>query len=58
MAVKMCYVCDEPIQKSEPRTYLGDLAMHDYCDPDITGKTCDVDNCAWRWTIHAGEHVE
>ena len=57
MSVRMCAVCDDPIERGEPRSFIGSLAIHEYCDPEVTGKTCDTENCAWRWTVHAGEHV-
>lgn len=55
MSIRMCYVCDQPIGKGEARSFVGTLAIHEYCDPDIQGKTCNVEDCGYRWTIHAGE---
>lgn len=58
MGVRFCYVCDQPISKSEPRAYIGNLSIHECCDPDASAvKACDVESCAWRWTTHSGGHV-
>ncbi len=54
MAVKLCYVCELPVERGDARTFLGSLILHEECDPELRGKLCDTDECAWRWTDHGG----
>lgn len=56
MPIKMCYVCDMPIERREPRILISGVLIHEYCAPE-RGVTCDTANCMWRWTVHSGECV-
>lgn len=54
--MRMCYVCDLPISRGEPRKLVDDLMIHEYCSPE-GGQTCNTRDCMWRWTDHAGACV-
>lgn len=56
MAVKMCYVCDIPVLRGEPRMIVSGLTIHEHCAPD-TGAVCNTPDCMWRWTVHGGACV-
>jgi hypothetical protein len=51
---RICHVCEDPIHKGEPQMTVSGQPIHVYCDLE-TGGTCDTENCAWRWCVHAGE---
>ena len=53
---RSCYVCEETIGRWDPRIVVDGLTIHEHCAPQ-SGKVCQVDNCQWQWTVHAGEHV-
>lgn len=55
MTTRFCYVCDSAILKGEPRIYIDNLSIHEYCDIDSRGVPfCDNELCADRWLVHAG----
>lgn len=59
MSVRICYVCDEPILRGEPRIYLDSLSIHEYCDPEGEGRAlCSNTECGYRWTTHAGKCLD
>lgn len=52
-AVKMCYVCDAPIMRGEPRLFVDNIAIHEYCSVEA-GIVCDNEDCGdWR-LAHGG----
>lgn len=53
--MRSCLSCDLPIALGEPREFIGDEAVHDYCSISTqrTEKVCGI--C---WLIHAGDCYE
>ncbi|WPH57824.1 hypothetical protein [Mycobacterium phage WXIN] len=55
MALRACAVCDSPIEKGEPRVLISGQSIHQYCDlSESNSGPCQNENCAYRWTYHAG----
>lgn len=53
---RFCGICDDPLLKGEPKSYLDNLVIHAQCDIS-DGDVCDEDGCAYQWQIHRGDHV-
>lgn len=53
MAVKICFVCDQPITRGEPRLEVSGVIIHEYCAVE-SGNVCDTPGCESRWLVHGG----